>query len=72
MRHMAKVVRLDAAKRKNVQKRSRKSKARGITLCRSGHHKWAIDQKKQFDVKQGRLVTIRTCERCGETRTTLD
>lgn len=44
----------------------------GKTLCKSGFHKWAIDQRKQFDVRAGRLVTIRRCERCGHTRTTLD
>ena len=47
-------------------------KSRGKTLCKRGFHKWSVDQRKQFDVKQGRLVTLRTCERCGQTRTTLD
>ena len=51
---------------------SLKEKARGKTLCRSGHHKWAIDQTKQFDVKRGRLVTIRRCTRCDATQTRLD
>ena len=69
---MAKGVQFDAAARQNARSSSRKAKARGITMCRSGHHKWSIDQTKQFDVKQGRLVTIRTCERCGKTRTSLD
>ncbi len=50
---------------------SLKDKARGKTLCARGFHKWAIDQKQQFDVKQGRLVTVRRCIRCGVTRTTL-
>jgi len=50
---------------------SLKEKARGRTLCGSGFHKWRIDNKKQFDVKQGRLVTIHRCERCGETKSTL-
>jgi len=54
------------------RKPSLKAKARGKTLCGSGFHKWRIDGKKQFDVKQGKLVTIRRCERCGETKTTLD
>jgi len=49
-----------------------KEKAKGVTLCRHGHHRWAIDQRKQFDVKSGKLVTIRRCERCGVTKTTLD
>lgn len=46
-------------------------KSTGKTLCKSGFHKWAVDPRKQFDVKQGRLVTIQRCERCGFTRTTL-
>ncbi len=40
------------------------AKARG--LCEHGFHKWKILQEKQFDVKQGRLVTVYRCERCGE------
>jgi hypothetical protein len=43
-------------------------KAKGKTLCREGFHKWAIRQDKQFDVRQGRLVTVYTCVRCGATR----
>ena len=52
------------------RKPSQKEKARGKTLCARGFHKWVIDKDKQFDVKQGRLVTIHRCKRCGETRTT--
>lgn len=54
------------------KKPSAKRKAEGKTLCNSGFHKWGIDHRKQFDVKQGRLVTLRQCTRCGITRTTLD
>lgn len=49
---------------------SRKEVARGKTLCASGFHKWNIDQSKQFDVKQGKLVTVEKCSRCGLTRST--
>lgn len=35
-------------------------------LCQHGFHKWKIRQDKQFDVQQGRLVTLYRCERCGE------
>ncbi|HFQ92309.1 MAG TPA: hypothetical protein ENK29_05480 [Chromatiales bacterium] len=42
-------------------------KHKGKTLCRSGFHKWCIVQEKQFDVKQGRLVTLYRCSRCGKT-----
>ena len=44
-------------------------KARGKTLCREGFHKWVIWQDKQFDVKQGKLVTVYICKRCGERKT---
>ena len=54
------------------KKPSLKERARGRTLCKSGFHKWVIDQKKQFDVKRGRLVTIHRCKRCGETKVTAD
>ncbi len=44
-------------------------KHKGKTLCRSGFHKWKIVQAKQFDVKQGKLVTLYQCSRCGEKKT---
>jgi hypothetical protein len=63
----------EAARRRAAQARNeRKSEATGKTLCRRGFHKWRIDQRKQFDVKAGRLVTVRECERCGVRRTSLD
>jgi hypothetical protein len=37
----------------------------GKTLCRSGFHKWEADPGSQFDVKQGKLVTVFRCARCG-------
>ena len=44
-------------------------KHKGNILCKRNFHKWEIDQKKQFDVKQGRLVTVYKCRRCGEFKT---
>ena len=41
---------------------------KGKTLCRSGFHKWAIDKEKQFDPRQGKLVTVYRCSRCGATK----
>ncbi len=41
-------------------------KHKGKSLCRSGFHKWKIVQEKQFDVKQGKLVTIYECSRCNK------
>jgi hypothetical protein len=40
----------------------------GSTLCLNGHHKWVIWHKKQFDPRQGKLLTVWRCERCGVTR----
>ena len=45
-------------------------KARGKTLCRRGFHKWAVLKQQQFDSKQGRLVTVYRCERCGAVKNT--
>jgi hypothetical protein len=44
-------------------------KHRGKTLCQNGFHKWEVDKASQFDVKQGRLVTLYKCSRCGVTKT---
>ena len=52
--------------------KKRKKKGEGLTLCKSGFHKWAVDQTRKFDVKQGKLVTLRRCERCGATKITAD
>jgi hypothetical protein len=46
-----------------------KTKARnlkGSTLCKHGHHRWKIVTSQKFDVKQGKLVTVSECERCGQ------
>jgi len=44
-------------------------KHKGHTLCKRGFHKWQVDQEKQFDTKQGRLVTVYKCKRCGKIKT---
>ncbi|CAA0081714.1 Uncharacterised protein [Zhongshania aliphaticivorans] len=51
------------------KRKSVKPKA-STTLCREGFHKWRVDKAKQFDVKQGKLVTVFVCERCGEKKIT--
>jgi hypothetical protein len=48
-----------------------KAKAEGKTLCKRGFHRWAVVTERVFDVKQGKLVTLSRCERCGKTRTEL-
>jgi hypothetical protein len=50
------------------RKRKPGERARGVTLCREGFHKWQIWQRKQFDVKAGKLVTVYRCARCEATR----
>lgn len=49
-------------------KMAKKNPGKGSTLCRNGHHKWVIDKEKQFDVKQGKLVTVYRCARCEKLR----
>ncbi len=46
------------------RKPSLKEKHKETPLCRHGHHKWELDKTNQFDVKQGKLVTIYNCVRC--------
>ncbi len=43
-----------------------KKNSTGNTLCRQGHHKWKIVNSQKFDVKQGKLVTVSECVRCGK------
>jgi mono/diheme cytochrome c family protein len=50
------------------RKQQRKARGSGSTLCRSGFHQWQDEPKKQFDVKQGRLVSVQRCARCHKTR----
>jgi hypothetical protein len=51
---------------------SQAPRQKGKTLCRNGHHKWRVDKTRQFDVKQGRLVTRYRCERCGKEKVRAD
>lgn len=46
-------------------------KHKGKTLCRHGYHKWKVETENKFDVKEGKLVTVYKCERCGKTKTEL-
>ena len=53
------------------KKPSLQEKAKHKTLCRNGHHQWQVLKEKQFDVKQGKLVTVYRCPHCGATKTKL-
>ncbi len=44
---------------------------RNRTLCKSGFHKWKAAGETRFDVKQGKLVTVYRCERCGAVKNEL-
>lgn len=46
-------------------------KHKGKSLCRDGFHKWKVVTEQKFDVKQGKLVTLLKCERCGKEKTEL-
>ena len=53
------------------KKPSLREKAEGKTLCKSGFHKWKVVTARKFDVKQGKLVTLLHCQRCGKEQTKL-
>lgn len=44
---------------------------KGNTLCRSGFHKWKIIKTQQFDVKQGKLISVFQCSRCQKAKSKL-
>ena len=52
------------------KKKKLSEKHKGNTLCRNGFHKWAVINERRFDVKQGRLVTVYACKRCGKQKIT--
>jgi len=41
---------------------------KGNTLCKRGFHRWEVIKDQQFDVKQGQLITVYKCTRCGLTK----
>lgn len=49
-------------------KKSADKKNSGNTLCKTGFHKWKVDNSAAFAVKEGKLLTRYVCERCGKTR----
>ena len=51
------------------KRRKASDRHKGKSLCRDGFHKWEVVKELGFDVKQGRLVTLYRCHRCGATRT---
>ena len=49
----------------------RRRSTRARTLCLENHHKWVVWKAKQFDVREGKLVTVYRCERCGKEKVTV-
>ena len=52
------------------KKKKLSDRHKGKTLCKNGFHKWKIVQQKPFDSRQGKLVSIYRCERCGKQKVT--
>ena len=52
------------------KKKKLSEKHKGKTLCKNGFHKWKVINERRFDVKQGKLVTVYVCERCGKQKVT--
>ena len=53
------------------KKKKASEKHKGNVLCKRGFHKWQIEKEQQFDTKQGRLVTVYKCQRCGRIKNEL-
>ena len=45
-------------------KKEKKKRAKNLGMCQHSFHKWEIYQKKQFDSKEGKLVTVYRCAKC--------
>lgn len=50
------------------KKKKPAEKHKGKTLCKHGFHKWEIQKEQQFDSKQGKLITLYKCARCGKVK----
>jgi len=51
--------------------KKKKPSSKGKTLCANNHHKWVVVTARKFDVRQGKLVTLYRCARCGKEKTKL-
>jgi len=47
------------------KKKTAKEKHGKKIMCKSGFHKWEVVTEQKFDVKQGKLVSVYKCKRCG-------
>lgn len=53
----------------SFQKAKKARQKRISPLCREGFHNWQPVKNTGFDVKQGKLVTLLRCARCGAEKT---
>ncbi len=44
-------------------------KSKGNAMCQNGFHKWELVKEQQFDVKQGKLLSLFRCKHCAKTKT---
>jgi hypothetical protein len=63
---MSNLINLNTARKARLRAR-----AKGITFCRSGFHRWETVVGQGFDVRQGKLLTTERCQRCNKERTRL-
>ncbi len=61
---MGDVIAFDPKKKKTAWQKNK-----GKSLCRDGFHKWQVVTENKFDVKEGKLVTLYRCSRCGTEKT---
>ena len=66
MPKMNNVINLQTHRKARLQTR-----AKGVTLCRTGFHKWEAVPEQRFNVRQGKLIQSERCQRCNEERTRL-
>ena len=60
---MSNIVSFEKAK-SSLNKVAAKKNRKG--MCQHGFHKWEIWKEKQFDSRQGKLVTVYRCARCNK------
>jgi len=53
------------------RKARQQARAKGITLCQTGFHKWKLVPEQRFDVRKGKFLYTERCRRCNEERTRL-
>lgn len=67
---MANILEFKKPTKSHQAKKNLTEKPAGI-LCKEGHHKWVIVQKKKFETYSGKLMTVYRCARCNKTKSKL-